>query len=166
MTLSDYKDEIIENLKGNIELNRKSLIEQTKQLQQREETNKLEGDKVESKEQSSSINENKRKKRKEKENMTGENETTNSNSIQQQQQHYSLTENIRACKLDFEEVARNPFSHEFASNLTNQVDIILGADICYGVHLADWVSIVVDRLLKPDGVFYFCNPKNRWVNQK
>jgi len=73
--------------------------------------------------------------------------------------------------LDFEKVAANPS----IIKEEDKVDIVLGSDIIYGLHLAgsqvyvhskyeEWVPKVLDALLKPDGVFYGVNPKNRLVN--
>jgi len=46
------------------------------------------------------------------------------------------------------------------------VDIVLGSDVIYGLHLAEWLPKVLDRLLTSNGTFYGVNPKNRWGVQE
>ena len=61
--------------------------------------------------------------------------------------------------LDFEVVYNTPD----VLNEEDRVDIVLGSDIVYGLHLARWLPVVLDKLLKPMGTFYGVMPKNRWV---
>eukprot|EP01116_Phalansterium_solitarium_P015468 TRINITY_DN3421_c0_g1_i1.p1 TRINITY_DN3421_c0_g1~~TRINITY_DN3421_c0_g1_i1.p1 ORF type:complete len:200 (-),score=80.71 TRINITY_DN3421_c0_g1_i1:315-914(-) len=60
--------------------------------------------------------------------------------------------------LDWQSVAADPTLLTDA----DRVDIVIGSDLVYGLHLADWLPIVIDRLLKPDGYFFAVMPKNRW----
>jgi hypothetical protein len=64
--------------------------------------------------------------------------------------------------LDWEKVA----SGEQAIAEADKVDIVLGADVIYGLHLAEWLPQVLVKLLKPQGIFVAVNPKNRWVKKK
>jgi predicted nicotinamide N-methyase len=159
LTLSDYKQEILDNLKYNAFLNKDAKC-----------VADLSGNAKTAFEWSDSVTTTKRR-HSSNNNGTARNGASLSNDVDIVGTNDSLTHTeerhaaaaapqVQVQMLDFEAVVNNP--HTLTDN--DRVDIVLGADICYGVHLAHWVPVVVDRLLNSNGVFYFCNPKNRFVS--
>lgn len=73
-----------------------------------------------------------------------------------------IRQKIHLRLLDFEQVANNPS----IVKPEDKVDIVLGCDVVYNLQLAQWLPIVLNRLLKNDGVFYGIMPKNRYVKMK
>ncbi|PRP87052.1 tumor-related protein-like (ISS) [Planoprotostelium fungivorum] len=65
--------------------------------------------------------------------------------------------NVTVTKLDFQEL----YEGRHTTSDKDRVDVLLGSDVLYGLHLSQWLPAVVDAHLKPDGVFYLVNPKNR-----
>eukprot|EP01099_Mayorella_cantabrigiensis_P007391 TRINITY_DN6553_c0_g1_i1.p1 TRINITY_DN6553_c0_g1~~TRINITY_DN6553_c0_g1_i1.p1 ORF type:complete len:325 (-),score=55.65 TRINITY_DN6553_c0_g1_i1:39-989(-) len=65
----------------------------------------------------------------------------------------------RSCQLDWSDF--NPTKSHYDVTLET-VDVILGSDLVYGIHLAEALPPVVNALLKSDGVFYAVMPRNRW----
>jgi len=66
--------------------------------------------------------------------------------------------NVRVTIFDFEKASESPST----VNEEDKADVVLGSDIIYGLHLAEWVPRALDAVLREGGVFYGVMPKNRW----